>query len=980
MSARGSLLPGLLRLAPALPFVGRADELALLGDLLTQAVHDGRRVAILQGEAGSGKTRLARQVAETAAEAGARVLHGACDPSPSPPYGPFVEVLEQLAEQEPDLVASPAGGPLAALLPGLSDGPGREASEHRGARFRLHAAVSDVLSAAARRAPVVLVLDDLHWAEAPTLLLLRHLARATADARLLVLATTREVDAEEAPDLADALAELRRLDGVVRVPVGGLATGEIEELLRRLAPGISAGRSASVARALAELTGGNVFLVAEVGQHLADAGLLDDAAGDVTAALDAVGVPQGVREMVGQRVARMSPEARDVLELAAAGSRGIELAVLRLASTADEATLLSALDQATASRMLAELPGARIAYRFRHELLRRAVRDRLPASRRAALHLRVGTATEAVHGTDERVVSDLAFHFARAADLGGRERAVHFSLRAAEIAGRSFAFGEAARRLRAAIELGIPDATLRARALCDLGGALHRSADVPEALESYAEAAEAARALGDRTLLAEAAIGFENACWRPAIADPRCVALVEEALSAQDEQDGATRVRLLAALSRAWAYRGDHARAAEIWLEAVPMARRIGERRSLAVTLFHAAWTRGAQSPTAVLASLAEARALFAELGDDDFRHEVDGFRLSLLLEAYDIAGLRRELLGLGDDVERLGQPFYRHVFLYISSTVALCEGRLEEAARLAAQAYELSRQFDEDASAIHGLQLFSVQRERGRLAAVAPVLRLVAADSGEGGAWGPALALLLAELGLLDESRAALCRLCADDLAAVPRGGLWLAGLVYLADACALVGDADVAPVLYRALLGLEGKNVVIGQGVACYGAADRHLGVLAATFGDLPGAQRHLEAALEQNTVLASPTWIAHTQLELARVLLRRGAEDGRARALLGQALATARSFGLVALEGRILQGSEADPAPDLPDGLSVREIEVLRLVAGGMSNRDVGSSLHISQHTAANHVRSILMKTGCANRTEAAAYAYRHNLVVR
>jgi DNA-binding CsgD family transcriptional regulator/tetratricopeptide (TPR) repeat protein len=990
VSPKGSLLPGLLRLAPALPFVGRSDELAVLGGLRLRAAQDGRRIAILRGDAGSGKTRLARQVAESAAVAGACVLHGACDPSTAPPYGPFVEALEQLAEQEPGVVSEIAEGPrgvtLSALVPGLAGSVSREREEvpeHSGARFRLHAAVTDVLCAAARERPVVLVLDDLHWAEAPTLLLLRHLARTTADARLLVLATTREVGAEETPDLADALAELHRLDGVVRVRVGGLATDEIEELLRRLRPHVADDRARTLAAALAELTGGNAFLVAEVAEHLADAGLLDDMGGDVTtAALDAVGVPQGVREMIGQRMAHMAAEARDVLELAACGSRGIELAVLRLASPAGEPALLRAIDDATASRMLEELPGTRIAYRFRHELLRRAVRDRLSASRRAALHLRVATAVEAVHGADERVVSGLAFHFGRAVDLGGRERAVHFALRAAELAARSFAYREAARHLRAALDLGVDDGATRARALCDLGAALHRSAHVPEALDTYAAAAALARDMGDASLLAEAAIGLENVCWRPGIADPRALVLLEAAIAAVGEEDGPLRVRLLAGRSRAEAYRGEYETAAAVWREAVAMARRVGDPRSLAVTLFHAAWTRGGQSPTAVLASLDEARALFDSLGEDDFRHEVDGFRLSLLLEAFDAYGLRRELVRLHDEVERLGQPFYRHVFCYVGSTLALCDGRLDEAERLAGRAFELSRQFDEDASAIHGIQLFTLQRERGRLAAVAPVIRLVAAGSDEDGAWGPALALLLAELGMLEEARTALRRLCADELAGVPRGGLWLAGLVYLADACTLVGDGEIARVLYRELRGLEGKNVVIGAGVACYGAADRHLGMLAATAGDLDAAEHHLEAALEANRRLDSPTWIAHTQYELAQALRLRGGEADRARAheLLAHALATAERVGLAALAGRIREPAAPEEAGALRDGLSAREAEVLRLVAVGLSNRQVGAALHISQHTAANHIRSILLKTGCSNRTEAAAYAYRHGLVSR
>jgi DNA-binding NarL/FixJ family response regulator len=155
----------------------------------------------------------------------------------------------------------------------------------------------------------------------------------------------------------------------------------------------------------------------------------------------------------------------------------------------------------------------------------------------------------------------------------------------------------------------------------------------------------------------------------------------------------------------------------------------------------------------------------------------------------------------------------------------------------------------------------------------------------------------------------------------------------------------------------------------------------MLAATMGRLQDAERHFEAALEHNGRLASPTWTAHTQYELARSLRRRGSPRDVARAdeLLADALATARAAGLVALTRRVeAAGAPPPQALELPDGLSAREVQVLRLVAGGCSNREIGSTLHISQHTAANHIRSILFKTGCANRTEAASYAHRHGLV--
>jgi DNA-binding CsgD family transcriptional regulator len=172
-----------------------------------------------------------------------------------------------------------------------------------------------------------------------------------------------------------------------------------------------------------------------------------------------------------------------------------------------------------------------------------------------------------------------------------------------------------------------------------------------------------------------------------------------------------------------------------------------------------------------------------------------------------------------------------------------------------------------------------------------------------------------------------------------------------------------------------------MVGHLVSCYGAADRYLGMLATTLGDWERAERHFEAALVLNRRLGARTWLAHTAFEYARMLLARRAGDDRARAagLLGEAVALADDIGLRALLARVTRlGPSVTLAAPLPDGLSPREVEILRLVARGLSNRQIGRELVISEHTAANHVRSVLRKTGCANRTEATAYAYRRGLV--
>lgn len=272
---------------------------------------------------------------------------------------------------------------------------------------------------------------------------------------------------------------------------------------------------------------------------------------------------------------------------------------------------------------------------------------------------------------------------------------------------------------------------------------------------------------------------------------------------------------------------------------------------------------------------------------------------------------------------------------------------------------------------------MFSVRREQGRLAELAPVIRILAGEAEREGPWRPGLAVVLAELGMEREAKRELSRLAAEGIDGY-RASLWLATLTYLTDACAAVNHEEVAAaIVYPELEPLAGTNVMIGHLVACYGAADRYLGMLAAMLGAPGRAEEHFEQAMEQNRRMGASTWVAHTAYEYGRFLLGRGREArNRAQALLGEAAGLAEQIGMDGLLGKIrLLGV---PTSDvLPGGLSPREAQILRLVARGLSNREIGQELAISEHTAANHIRSILRKTDCANRTEAASYAHRQGL---
>src|SRR3954447_6790335 len=993
-------LPGSLRLTSTFPFVGRSSQLETLRALMPTADGEGRRVVLLSGEPGSGKSRLVREFASEAAGLGALVLYGACDAVVRTPYGPFVEALEHATRVvdpvELRAALATSGGELTRLLPDLpgrvGDLPAPVDADADTERHRLHTAVTDLLVGLSAR-PVLLVLEDGHWADASTLLLLRHLARAAGNARVLLLVTFRDTEADVPEALSQTLADLRRSDDVVRLRLAGLSDDDVDAFLRHAAAGAAAflrpaaaGGDAGpgqpeLARAIGELTGGNAFLVCELWRALVETGIVEVVDGTIrpTRPLAEVGAPESLREVVSQRLSRLPPATTDLLELTAAAGSEFGLDIVRQASGLSEPDLRAALDEAVHSGMIEELPSRRLAYRFTHELVRRALYDRLSGVRRAELHLRVGEALERSEGRSGRALADLAHHFAAAAPLDGPERGIEYNIGAARAAAAAVSFDEAATRLRTALELGIESPARRAEVFLELGTASHRAGDAVDALEAFRETARIARELGDGELLARAAIGYEEACWRPGIADQGAVELLEEATAALGDDNLELRAGLLGGLARGLVFQGEHERGAIVRTNAVALARRLDDRVPLATVLVRSYWSRGTSSLDEILALLTEAVDLGQALGNTEILAEAMAWRVPTFVALGDLDAARLELAAVLATAEQTAQPFMLHVAEHYGSSIALCDGRLEEAEARARHSHEWSRLLSgSDAAGVYGIQMFNIRREQGRLAELAPIIRILAADADRGGPWRPGLVSVLVELGMEAEARRELARVVDEGLDPF-RESLWLAALAYLTDACAALGDEATAAIVYPELEPLAGTNVMIGHLVACHGAADRYLGMLAATLGESERAEEHFERAMELNRRMGAVTWLAHTAYEYGRLLLARGnGERDRADTLLGEAAALAERIGMPALLGRVRALGSTVPTKRHRDELSAREVEILCLVARGMSNREIGATLFISEHTAANHIRSILRKTRCANRTEAASYAHRHGLV--
>ena len=645
--------PGPLSLTSTSPFVGRSAELEFLRTLVATAAGEERRVVLIGGESGSGKSRLVREFAVDAASAGVLVLYGACDEVVHTPYGPFVQALDRLTRAiEPDELRSAlgaGGGELTRLLPHLTERTGELSppveADPDTERHRLHTAVTELLTAVAEKRPVLLVIEDGHWADAPTLLLLRHLARPGGDARLLLLATFRDTEADMPETLSETLADLRRSEDVVRLRLGGLSGDDVDGVRE------ARGRSRLERRAQRSVAGDQrPHRRKRVPRQRAVAGAHRDRRGRGGRRRDHAHRGRSRSSEHPRAFARWSASASLAWRprrptcsswRRPSGRSSSSTSSSERAGLAD-AQLLAALDEGIGSGMIEELPSRRLAYRFTHELVRKALYDRLGSARRAELHLRVGEALESAGERSGRVLADLAHHFAAAAPLGATGRAVEYNLAAARAARSALAFDEAAARFRTALELRIEPASARAEAYLELGTASHRAGKVPDALAAFRSAAEIARELASADLLARAAIGYEEACWRPGIVDEGAVELLEEAADALSDESSELRVALLSGLARALDFRGDHDRGAQARTSAIAMARRLGDRTGLATVLMRSYWSRGTSSLDEILEMLTEARDLAAELGDAEIQAEAMGWRVPALIALGDLEAARQ--------------------------------------------------------------------------------------------------------------------------------------------------------------------------------------------------------------------------------------------------------------------------------------------------------------------------------------------------
>ncbi|MGH8796804.1 MAG: helix-turn-helix transcriptional regulator, partial [Caldimonas sp.] len=503
-----------------------------------------------------------------------------------------------------------------------------------------------------------------------------------------------------------------------------------------------------------------------------------------------------------------------------------------------------------------------------------------------------------------------AHHYGAALPGGDAARAVETARRAAERATTLLAHEEAARYYRLALQAiesggaGAP-AALRASMHNALGEALTMAGEYLQAREAFERAAAQARADGAADQLARAALGFETATWSPGLPGSDAARLLREALDAQGGAGGTLKAQLLSSLARALIFSGDDTQAVIVQAQALAMARRSADPPTLISTLLATAsvhWQP--ERRVERVRNFEEARALAERSGDVQRALEAEAWHLFELMELGDMSAWRARLEHYERGAAELRQPFLHYIAVTSRATHALLEGRFAEAETLIGQALQIGRRMPGlDAPGVYGMQMFALRSEQGGLRELAPLVRHFVRSMPGASTWRPGLALIYAEIGALDEARVEFEALAADDFGAIGRDGLRAASLGYLAQVCAGLGDAPRATLLYRLLLPYDGRNLLVGTTVGCFGAAASLLGLLAATGRAWSDAERHYESAIEMNRRQHAEPALAHTRYRYALMRNARAAPGDRsaAHALLEQAGATAGRLGMRALVER-------------------------------------------------------------------------------
>jgi DNA-binding SARP family transcriptional activator/KaiC/GvpD/RAD55 family RecA-like ATPase len=836
-------------------FVGRDEFSQRLRTRWEETRAGQTRLVLLVGEPGVGKTRLAAEFAEEVHAGGGTVLYGRADEEALLPHQPFVEALRQLvtsgdaavtaaAEQDRDI--------LWRLLPDLAP-PVAFDDGHReddALRYRLFEAVTSLLCTASQRSPLLLILDDLHWADKATLLLLRHLLRHPRLTDLLVVGTFRHVEVGRDHPLVDLLTDLRRERRYDRLTLPGLddaATAALvaDRLQRPVHP--------EFIRRLREQTEGNVFFIEETIRALIDSGLsADETVTELD--LERLGVPEGVSEIVGRRISHLSEQAAEVLTAASVVGRDFRLGIVAEIVGAPSEQVMCALEESMAAGLVIENTARIDVFAFSHALVREVLYGQLSVSRRVRLHHCVAEALEGVAESESINPAELAHHFLLARHFTGPGPARKYTIAAGNRATELLAYEEAVEHYKHAVTLFPDDQEAeRCEVLLALARAQWRAGD--DAARGTSQAVAASATLReDAGQLARAALSYSARYHESALAGAHGRELLEQALAAIGSTDSVRRVLLLSSLAGTIAFAAQQReQPSELSAEAVAMARRLGNEEVLLAALM-------ARHATLLHVRHLDERLMLSEecMGLRVSRSELvaEGYlwRLYDLLESANVEAARAEQPRLEALAARMRQPQWNSITVGWRGMWAELAGDVAEAERCA----EECLQHGQRAGMKHALStwastLFMLRRRQGRLGELAPAVeRLARAADMRTTGWPSAFGLILADTGDEDAARVIYREELAGHRHAPPL--FWLTKMAMLSELCVRLHDREGARALYAALAPYAHRNIVVAYG-SCWGPVERYLALLAGTFDDDELRRQHARSALARTRMMNAP-----------------------------------------------------------------------------------------------------------------------------
>lgn len=887
-------------------FVGREEELEELYQGFADAVAGRGRLFLLAGEPGIGKSRLTDKVLRHARAHGAEALVGRCwEGGGAPAYWPWLQsIREYVRKADSNALRLQLGSgvtDVAQIIPEvrerLPDTSEPASLESESARFQLFDSTAAFIRNAATQRPWVLVLDDLHAADEPSLLLLRFLAGELEGANVLVVGTYRDVDPTVRDPLASTLSELARERVTRGIHLTGLTKADVA---RYIELETSAGPSADLVTAIHEQTEGNPLFVGEVVRLLAAEGHL---ANVDSRTLSTLGIPQGVREVIGRRLESLSDEGAALLALASVLGREFRVDVLERLAELDGERVLDVLDEAVSARLVMPIPGTLGGLRFAHALIRDTLYDEMTMSRRVLLHRRAAEALGEIYARNpEPHLAELAYHYFEAAPGGDVDKALSYAERAASRALELLAFEEAARFYELALQVlelkHAGDAAARCEILLGLGEAQARAGDETAASAAFLRAAEVARSAGTAEQLARAALGYGGLfVWMVSGMDDKVVPLLDDALRELGERETALRAKVLARLAGALRDQPEPRRRTELTAQAVTIARRLEDHSALAYALdgrYCAVW--GPDNPEERLHVADELLTVSEKVGDRERQIQGHYYRAVALLELGRVENARAELKRMDRVASELRQPAHHWYVEVLRGILELFGGDFEEAERSIATGLELARTLRSRLSPMaFKLQSMILHRERGELDEGIAIMEQSVDEMPTLTAFRCILASLYADRGRDAEAGAILKAVAETDFEVLPDNDK-LYGWSLLGEMCVALRDPTHSHRLYQLLSPYAGRNVVCHPGCAI-GSVSRYLGLLATLLERFDDASRHFEHALTMNEKMGARPWLAHTQHDYARLLVARGTADDRAKgdALLATALATYRELGM-------------------------------------------------------------------------------------